>query len=125
MGEIGRIEIVAEDGAHVVALSGEHDFSTAGDVRRALDDAFGRGSTVVLDLTDAGFIHSSLLGQIAMGAERAASTPEHSFAIVVMAGGSIDRIVRLVGLEQIVRIVPTRAEAIAATSRSVERIGCG
>jgi anti-anti-sigma factor len=113
---IGRIETIDEAGAHVVVLSGEHDLSTAGDVRRALDDAFGRGSAVVLDLTDAGFIDSSVLGQIAMGAERAISVPEHSFAVVVMPGGSVDRLVRLVGLTQIVMIFPTRAEAIAAIS---------
>ena len=57
---------VTELAEHVwaVELAGEHDLSTADRVEAAIDQVFRSGSTLVLDLSDATFIDSSVLGAI-------------------------------------------------------------
>jgi anti-sigma B factor antagonist len=104
-----------EHGAHVVALFGEHDLSTLEDISAALKDAFDRGPAVILDLTAATFIDSAVIGPIIfLPTRRAESRPENRFAVVVDPGGPADQMLRLVGLELVVSVFPTRGDALAA-----------
>src|SRR3954449_5859126 len=46
----------------VVVVEGEHDIYTAPTLRERLDEALGRAGGIVVDLTAATFVDSSLLG---------------------------------------------------------------
>src|SRR5687768_2123165 len=74
-GEIVRTGAIAlergDDGFVVVAISGEHDLSTAPDLRRHIDELIGNGEATIVDLSAATFIDSSVLGAILDGRRRA------------------------------------------------------
>ena len=48
----------------VVVVEGEHDIYTAPTLRERLDEALGRGGGIVVDLTAATFVDSSVLGAL-------------------------------------------------------------
>src|SRR5215218_5605394 len=59
--------IVLDDAAGdvvVVVVEGEHDIYTAPALRDRLDEAIGRGGGIVVDLTGATFVDSSVLGAL-------------------------------------------------------------
>jgi anti-sigma B factor antagonist len=59
--------IVLDDAAGdvvVIVVEGEHDIYTAPTLRERLDEALGRGGGVVVDLTAATFVDSSILGAL-------------------------------------------------------------
>ena len=73
------LDDVAED-VVVVVVEGEHDIYTAPTLRERLDEAIARGAGVVVDLTGATFVDSSVLGALldarrrALDASRASSS---------------------------------------------------
>jgi anti-anti-sigma factor len=99
------------DGVSVVALHGEHDLSTADELRRVLADAAPR---TVVDLTAATFIDSSTLNAILHGRENGAGP---AIAVVAPVGGEPRRVLDLVHLGDIVRVFPIRELAIAALTQ--------
>src|SRR4051794_31519555 len=81
----------------LVSLEGEHDLSTAEDLRDKLRAIFSTGTTVVIDLTAATFIDSSTLG-VLINADRYAH--EHDcerVGIVIAEDTPPDRLFALVG----------------------------
>ena len=63
----GQIGVESADGVRVLVLRGEHDLSTAPDVRAHVEDAIAAGGDVVVDLSETGFIDSSILGVLVAG----------------------------------------------------------
>ena len=61
MPEIGQIIVDHAQGASIVALCGEHDVSTAPAVQSELDAILATDANVVVDLTEATFIDSSIV----------------------------------------------------------------
>ena len=59
---IGHIGVEPEGEIVVLVLHGEHDLSTAPDVRTEVDRAVGSGRDVIVDLSATEFIDSSILG---------------------------------------------------------------
>jgi len=110
--ELGRIEVVHSAGTCVVALHGEHDLSTVPDVEREISGVLDSGSPLVVDLTGAAFIDSSVLGVIIAGHRRSVETLERAIAVVVAADSASDRLAKLVSLDTIVPTFATRDEAI-------------
>ena len=55
----------------VVVVEGEHDIYTAPTLRERLDEALGRGGGIVVDLTAATFVDSSVLGALLDARRRA------------------------------------------------------
>lgn len=108
--EVGR---VAEH-VWVVALLGEHDLSTADAVRGAIDDVFASGSTVVLDLSDASFIDSTVVAAMIEAHDRA-QEQENDEIVVVARPGSVPR--RVLDLAQVavkIEVYESREAALAA-----------
>jgi anti-sigma B factor antagonist len=113
--------IVLDDGAGdvvVVIVEGEHDIYTAPTLRDRLDEAIGRGGGIVVDLTAATFVDSSVLGAL-LDARRRALHGEQGF--VVCVGESVEpgvqRILDVTGLVPVLPVVRGRAEAIDAARR--------
>jgi len=111
----GTIERSRDRDVWILVLRGEHDLSTAPNLRRELDGIYDSGSRVVVDLTDVAFMDSSILNALVHGCERASQKAEHSFALVAPHGSRTTRILDLVISHRIPRF-ETRAAAVAATA---------
>ena len=110
--------IVLDDAAGdvvVVVIEGEHDIYTAPALRERLDEALDRGGGVVVDLTGATFVDSSVLGAL-LDARRRAHDATQGF--VVCIGETVEpgvrRILDITGLVPVLPVVNGREEAIAA-----------
>lgn len=102
----------------VVTLRGELDAHDAprlkADLGSAIDQAAGLASAprVALDLTGVAFLDSTVLGTI-VGALRRVREAEGALA-VVLPETPARRIFEITGLDQVLAVQPSRADAIAA-----------
>jgi anti-sigma B factor antagonist len=110
--------IVLDDAAGdviVVAIEGEHDIYTAPALRERLDEALERGGSVVVDLTRATFVDSSVLGAL-LDARRRALEAGQGF--VVCVGEAVEpgvrRILDITGLVPVLPVIEGRDAAIEA-----------
>lgn len=91
------------DGAIRVALAGEVDMSVAGALRAALDRALAESASVIVDLRELAFMDSSGIHALAAADARAREFDKR--LVIAHPTPSVLRILRLTGLDQILRIV--------------------
>ena len=110
--------IVLDDAAGdvvVVVVEGEHDIYTAPTLRERLDEAIGRGGGIVVDLTGATFVDSSVLGALLDARRRALEAGQ---GYVVCVGDTVEpgvqRILDITGLVPVLPVVNGRDAAIEA-----------
>jgi anti-anti-sigma factor len=96
-------------GVWVVSLVGEHDLSTAHLVERDLDAMSRSGTGIVLDLSEASFIDSTIVRLIVTRASE-------RFAVVVPASGPVPRLFGLVGIDVAVTTYRSRLVACRAVA---------
>jgi anti-anti-sigma factor len=60
-GEIGHFHTVRAEAEAVVELHGEHDLSTAPDLRELLHELMDEGRNVVVDVSDTRFLDCSII----------------------------------------------------------------
>jgi anti-sigma B factor antagonist len=105
----------AEPDVAVVCVKGEHDLDTAPSLREQLGALQAESCSVILDLSEATFIDSSILAAIVDGHRRAS---DDSLAFVVSLGlaGSpaVRRILDVTGLNEVLVIRGDREAALAA-----------
>jgi anti-sigma B factor antagonist len=107
-----------DSGLAVLTISGEHDLSTAPNLRRRLDILLGDGTATVIDLSPATFIDSSILGVILDGRRRA-SEANIGFAVVHANGAdAVDRVLEVTGLRAELPVHARREEAFTEVSGS-------
>ena len=113
----GEIALERKDqGLAVLTMSGEHDLSTAPNLRRRLDGLIDEGVATVVDLSPATFIDSSILSVILDGRRRAADA-RLGFAVVRSNGSSaVDRVLEVTGLRSELPVYARRDEAVTAAS---------
>jgi len=105
-----------DSGVAVLTISGEHDLSTAPILRRRLEGLLDEGTAVVVDLSPATFVDSSILGVILDGRRRAA-TAGIGFAIVHANGAdAVDRVLEVTGLRAELPVHASRGEAFSEVS---------
>ena len=99
----------------VVVVEGEHDIYTAPTLRERLDEALDRGGGIVVDLTAATFVDSSVLGAL-LDARRRALEAKQGFVVCVgeTVEPGVQRILDITGLVPVLPVVRRRDEAIAA-----------
>jgi anti-sigma B factor antagonist len=110
----GRIEAPAVDGGSpVLVITGEHDLSTAPELRAQLHE-LGETSPIIIDLDETTFVDSSILG-VLVGGLRRARERDVPFGLVLgdQAHPAIRRIFELTGLHEVFPIFASRAEAQA------------
>jgi anti-sigma B factor antagonist len=115
----GRVEAAtAEGGMPVLAMFGEHDLSTAPDLRARLHE-LGESSAIIIDLDETTFVDSSILG-VLVGGLRRARERDVAFGLVLgeKAHPAIRRIFELTGLHEVFPIFASRAEAQAGLTGS-------
>jgi anti-anti-sigma factor len=98
-----RGEVVATrvgDQRWLVTLNGEHDLTTAGDLRSQFETIFRTATTVVIDLSNATFIDSSTLSAL-IHADRLAETGGcEQLGLVIVQDSPPDRLLTLAGLRR-------------------------
>jgi anti-anti-sigma factor len=119
---LGSVAVQSVDGAAIIVLRGEHDLATVPLVEDALARARFAGP-VVVDLTDAAFIDSSIILVLVRY-----SRPEDSglawsqLAVVVPPEGVVRRILLLVSIDQVVPAFSCVSTATAAMRPAGERV---
>jgi anti-sigma B factor antagonist len=98
-----------EPGLAVAALRGEHDLRTAPDLRECISGLFGEGSSVVVDLSAAELVDSSVLAVLA-GARAVARRSELGFALLVdeHTAPAVRRAVEVTGLARVLSVLEDR-----------------
>ena len=119
-GGVGRINVekVGESG-WIVALDGEHDISTVAALQDELAAIFALGTTLLIDLTAATFIDSSILAQLILAQRRVDQNDGEHLAVVAPAGGPAARLIDLVGVGRLFAIFQTRSDAMRALTSVV------
>jgi anti-sigma B factor antagonist len=119
--EADPIRILLDGAARVVELHGEHDLSTADAVADALRRVDGAPAQIVVDLTAATFIDSSVLGALARAGKHARAAGA-TIAVVAPAAGHPRRVLDLVGLDRrALPVVETRADALRLVAGEASR----
>ncbi len=101
----------------VVELHGEHDAHSAEPLRALLTELIGGGTSAVVDLHDATFVDSTIVGVI-IEAHKKARANGHSVVVVLdsASGSEVHRLFRLTRLDVVLPVTATRAEAAAAAA---------
>ncbi|HSD23955.1 MAG TPA: STAS domain-containing protein [Solirubrobacterales bacterium] len=100
----------------MLTISGEHDLSTAPNLRRRLDGLIDERVSTVVDLSPATFIDSSILGVILDGRRRATEA-KLGFAVACSNGsGAVDRVLDVTGLRSELPVHARREDAVTAAS---------
>ncbi|MDQ3758592.1 MAG: STAS domain-containing protein [Actinomycetota bacterium] len=101
------------DGIEVVELHGEHDLGTLPKVREAFEAAGGE-KALIIDLSTASFVDSSILGAV-LDARRLAGEAGRGFAVA--CGGAAEpvrRVLEVTGLAEELPVHPNREAALSA-----------
>ena len=110
-------------GLTVLSINGEHDLSTAPELRRSFSKLIGEGNPIVVDLSAATFVDSSILGAI-LGARQRAEAAGLGFAVAHKNGGdAVGRVLEITGLRAELPVHSERDEAMAAASNGLGGAG--
>jgi anti-sigma B factor antagonist len=107
----------------VIALAGEHDTSTRGELRVAVHHAIAAGHGVVVDLTDATFIDSSILRALVDGHRAAGATVGGGLAVVAAPASVPAQLFDLVRASEMLSIFPSCDAALASYPDGAHRNG--
>jgi anti-sigma B factor antagonist len=115
---VGRINVDQTDPAQwIVEILGEHDISTAASLTDTLAGIFAQGTTIVIDLSEATFIDSSILGVLINAQHRADHDENEQLAVVAPHNGIPMRLIRMVAADDVLKLFETRAHALAALTK--------
>jgi anti-anti-sigma factor len=109
--------IRADDATCIVALRGDHDLSTCPNLRETFDRISHTCTCVVIDLSEATFVDSSVLSQLVGAHRRSQETNGEQFAVVAPAGSPAARLFDMTGAEDVLPTYATRAGAVRSCSR--------
>jgi anti-sigma B factor antagonist len=97
----------------VLALVGEHDLSTVDALSDEVDRQFREASHVVIDLTRATFVDSTVICALALGGEHARARSACRFAVVAPPDSFVRKVFDVVDLRSIMPTYETLEEALA------------
>jgi anti-anti-sigma factor len=98
----------------VVAVHGEYDLSNATQLDDAISGVFAAGSRMVIDLSDASFIDSTILTGLLEAREKANQQSADDLVIVAPIGTMPRRVLDLTGVAAAVPTFESREAALAA-----------
>jgi anti-sigma B factor antagonist len=115
----GEVELDrSQNGLTVVVIRGEHDLNTASPLRTHLERLLTEGNPFVVDLTEATFIDSSILGVI-LQARRDAAENGVGFAVAEGGGAeAVRRVLDITGVREELPVHGTREEAASQAAGS-------
>jgi anti-sigma B factor antagonist len=103
----------------VISLLGEHDVTTAWEVRNAIAFALDQGTQLVVDLSETEFIDSSIVHAL-VDSVQLASAQGLRISLQLQTHASVKRMLEISGLE-VLPVYGTRAEAIDAVRQTPDR----
>ena len=112
--ETHRVELDrTDDGVVIVAVEGEHDIYTVSELREQIDDAFRNGTAIVIDLSRATFLDSSIL-RVLLGARNQAQEDASGFAVALdgSKAPAVHRILEITGLLKVFPVLSGREKAV-------------
>jgi anti-sigma B factor antagonist len=118
--EVGHMRVVDQSDVRVVELFGEHDLAAVPALRDMIDELLDSGSRIVVDLSQATFIDSAVVGTIVYGYSRAVSVAGHSVAVVVKPDSVPGTIWRVAAVSHVLPTFATCAEAIGSVTRQAD-----
>ena len=120
----GELALERNDaGMAVLTISGEHDLSTAPNLRRRLSSLLDQNTATIVDLSPATFVDSSILGVI-LDCRRRAGEAGVGFAVVhASSADAVDRVLEVTGLRAELPVHARREEAFAEVSGSGKPVG--
>ncbi len=120
---VGRAITLVRDDAQVpvVELHGEHDAHSAEPLRALLGELIGAGTSAIIDLHNADFVDSTIVGVI-IEAHKNAQASGHRVVVVLdsASGSEGHRLFRLTRLDVVLPVTATREEAHAAAHDASE-----
>ena len=102
--------------ATVASLHGDHDLRTSPNLRTDLCALAAQDSRLVVDLSEAGFIDSTVFGAL-LAASRKADEVERPVVTFVLpnAGTRVNRLFEIVRAHDLLRFAESREEALRVT----------
>ena len=107
------IDVEQDGGATIVVMRGEHDLSTADALRERLDEARSQRRPFVVDLTEVTFVDSAVLGVLIAAHDHAVADGTR-VGFAVGSGRAVRKIIDLTGLDAVLPITDSRADALRA-----------
>ena len=99
--------------AALVVLAGEHDLHSADEVRRTFDQSLAVCDHLIVDLSAAEFIDSTIV-RVLMEAKKNAAELDRKFNVVLGTAAVVERILEITGVVPLLNVVPTVERALAA-----------
>jgi anti-anti-sigma factor len=116
---VGKVELRVEhpepDRA-VVVLAGEHDLSTADELRNLLAQLVDDSQVVVVDLSESRFADSVTLN-VLVQAKAAANARDCQFRVQMGPDALLHRLFEVAGLIDAMEVVATREQALEGSER--------
>ena len=105
-----RVDVERCGSAWLITLQGEHDISTQALLRSELGRVREAGGPLVVDLSRARFIDSTVIGALVLAWQQGGG----GFALVAPANYEGTRLVELIGIGSVIPVYPTLGAAMAA-----------
>ncbi len=112
------IELQSIDGMELLVVRGEHDLSTADAIRAQLELSRSRGRPIVVDLTEATFIDSAVLGVLVGEHDRAKAEGLAFVLAIPESPGGVRRLLELTGVDAVLPVAADRQQAISLSHGS-------
>ena len=107
----------SEPGVAIVALEGEHELYSALKLQRRLEALIGEGLALVVDLSRATFLDSSIVSVLLRARDRARrSGTRYAIVLDESSGWSVRRTFEITGLDRYLPVVPSREAALPRAS---------
>lgn len=113
MAEEGRVVVHHLSHVRVVALVGQHDLSMVDDLSDEIERQFRSAQHVVVDLTRATFVDSTVVCALALGGEHARARSACRFAVVAAPDSFVHKVFDMVDLRNMMPTYETLHEALA------------
>ena len=99
--------------ATLVVLGGEHDLSSADELRRTFDECLALRDHLIVDLSAAEFIDSTTI-RVLMEARAHAANLDRKFSVVLGTAAIVEQVLEITGVLPLLNVVPTVEGALAA-----------
>jgi anti-anti-sigma factor len=117
----GTVDVVRENRVWVIVLRGEHDLSTAEELKRSILPTSMLGVDVVIDLSELAFMDSSVLSVLVHASEEA-NSQQRAFVVVASPNPAPTRLLAVTDIDKRLRIYQTRADAFTGLATSYEAV---
>ena len=99
--------------AAFVVLVGEHDLHSANEVQQTFDQSLAVCDHLIVDLSTAEFIDSTIIGVLMQTRKRAVEL-DRKFNVVLGTAPVVERILEVTGVVPLLNVVPTVERALVA-----------